>query len=175
MHRIATGILVAMSLAGTPAVVAQRPPVIPVARAAPAAGPDAAAACAGVHCHHCGKVCRLTIDTEDVTRTCFEVECQPICIPPVTFPWQASPCGHGTCAGSPWPADKCARIRYVRVPMQREYKAGERCVCKWDVQDACQAPQVEPLPAPEEDEGGEIKAPVRQVRYRPDWLRWPWR
>jgi hypothetical protein len=72
-------------------------------------------------CNRCPQCsCTLTIEKEKLTRTCYKIECKPICIPRVTFPWEKR------CA------PKCARVKMVRVfePVEKELQC-ERCLYKW--------------------------------------------
>lgn len=73
------------------------------------------------HCRHCPRChCELTVEREKLTRTCYEIECKPICIPKVTFPWQKQ------CE------PKCAYVKMVRSfkPVEQELQC-ERCLYKW--------------------------------------------
>jgi hypothetical protein len=83
------------------------------------------------------KVCRLEISTEKPRETCFEVTCEPICIPPVTFPWEKSPCCAGCDGAAACAPSRCGRVKHVHVLGIRETEGQERCVCKWKLEDAC--------------------------------------
>lgn len=54
---------------------------------------------------------------EDETKTCWEVRCKQIEIPPIRFPWEKSDC----CGCEP-PLVKCGKVRTVRTLWQNEYK-----------------------------------------------------
>ena len=53
--------------------------------------------CCGVCCVTCPDCrCKLTAEEVEVEKSCFEFECETICIPKVVFPWQS---GKGCCFG----------------------------------------------------------------------------
>ena len=177
MDRLARGIAIAICLAATSSAVAQTPQ--DVAATAVVGRSCTTGGCGEGCCAACGKVCRLNVTTEKVTSSCFDVECRPVCIPPVTFPWQTSPCDHAKCAGAvTGPLHRFGRIRYVNVLMEREYEAGERCVCNWKMEDAC--PPLPDAPAPGEEQDSKPgtdpeESPPPDIVRRPAWFRWPWR
>lgn len=76
--------------------------------------------------HHCeGECCGVDYeclifaDTDKATKECFLVECKPICIPPVTFPWQKKSCCEPV----------KGKVKFVRVPVLYEY---EECECVFE-------------------------------------------
>jgi hypothetical protein len=92
-------------------------------------------------------MCRLHTSTEKVKKTCFEVKCEAVCVPPVTFPWEKSPCSAGCDCAPDCAASRCGRVKYVTVPLIREYECGEKCVCEWKLEDACLGTPPENPPA----------------------------
>lgn len=52
---------------------------------------------AGCGCHVQCPQCEFSVVTEDVTHSCYGVECKTVCIPHFTFPWNLS--GHCGCGG----------------------------------------------------------------------------
>ncbi len=130
-----------------------------------------------IWCPRCAAPCEPTVTKGKETRSCWEVETKTICVPRVTFPWEARACGAGKksgcksgckgCSGKggkdlcgPAPdctPAKCGRTKCVNVLMKREY---ECTVCKynWEPQKhggkdkgvtapADQGPAVPPPPA----------------------------
>ncbi len=69
-------------------------------------------------CPQCDHICQLNVETEKVKHSCWNVECVPICIPRVTFPWQK-------CC-----EPKCAKLKYVRVLKKHEWEC-EHCKYSW--------------------------------------------
>jgi len=50
----------------------------------------------------CGNCCCKPVPSKvDIKRTCFNIECKTICIPPTRFPWDPDPCAGvcGDCCG----------------------------------------------------------------------------
>ena len=82
-----------------------------------------------LHCPRCNHVCKLHVEQEKETRTCFNVECEPICIPPVTFPWEKC------CPIKP------ARVKYISVLKAEEYEC-DVCRYNWTPEEvpACGCP-----------------------------------
>ena len=70
----------------------------------------------------CVCFCRPGARQETVTKECFEVECEYICIPGIRFPWQ-------NCCEPP----SCGKVRRVRRLTSREYECGTRTVWEWEV------------------------------------------
>jgi hypothetical protein len=79
---------------------------------------NAGDSCQEVRCPSCDHVCKLSVEKTQQKKHCWEVECQPICIPRVTFPWQK-------CCRTP----KCAKLKYVRSLKKVEYECS---VCKYE-------------------------------------------
>ena len=87
------------------------------------------AGCASLHhrdcapppivCPNCHKHCTCEVETVTETKTCFEVECEAICIPRVKFWWE-------DCHAPP----TCAKTRLVNVLVVKEYEC-EHCEYKW--------------------------------------------
>ena len=86
-----------------------------------------------VQCPCCDHVCTLTCESSKEGKHCWEVECKPICVPCIRFPWDK-------CC-----KPKCAKIKYVKVLVKREYEC-EQCKYKWTpvcqgcCGDCCSAP-----------------------------------
>jgi hypothetical protein len=70
-------------------------------------------------CPKCQHHCTLVIEKVKEKRVCYDVECEPICIPKPKLPWE-------DCCAPP----QCARTRLVHVLVEKEYEC-ERCGCKW--------------------------------------------
>lgn len=82
--------------------------------------------CDGVEtvcCPACDYVCRFSCEKVTETNHCYNVECKPICIPRVTFPWQK--CCEADCG----PA-RCAKVKVVNTLVKKEYEC-TRCQHKW--------------------------------------------
>lgn len=71
-----------------------------------------------IQCPNCASFCKVEVETVKEKKTCWEVECKPICIPKVTLPWQK-------CC-----TPKCAKMKYVRVLKKEEYEC-EHCQYKF--------------------------------------------
>ncbi|WDQ16194.1 hypothetical protein [Rhodopirellula sp. P2] len=61
--------------------------------------------------------CNVEVEKEEVDVTCFDVECETICIPPLRFPWE---CG---------PLKKCGKVRTVKKLVTDKKK---KTVCTYD-------------------------------------------
>ena len=122
-----------------------------------ASTPDAQAGglCCGVCCFACPD-CRCKLDAEEVEveKSCFEVECETICVPKVVFPWQT---GKGFCfglfAGKKGACDSCdacdghgcsdctacvnngAVLRKVKVLKTKKYKC-PACEYTWSAEES---------------------------------------
>ena len=48
-------------------------------------------------CPHCSEPCFPSVSKSKTTKHCFAVDCKPICIPAITFPWQKC---NGKCDGA---------------------------------------------------------------------------
>jgi hypothetical protein len=83
----------------------------------------------GGHCHceircpRC-KCCVSEVEIEKVEKPCWEVVCEPVCIPQVTFPWELPDyklgCGWFCC-----PPAKCGKVRMVHVLKEEVYECQE--------------------------------------------------
>ena len=73
-----------------------------------------------VQCPQCDHVCKLTCEETKEMKHCWKVECKPICIPRVKFPWEK-------CCSPP----KCAKLKYVRVLKKVECEC-KSCGYKWE-------------------------------------------
>lgn len=103
--------------------------------------------CSPVACPSCDEeICRLELDKSEVTKTCFQVEQVPVCIPPVRFPWQKC-CPPGT-----------SKTRLVTKLKVKKYKC-PNCAYKWKVEEPTLA-KTEPEVAPTEPESKLEPAPV---------------
>jgi hypothetical protein len=102
-----------------------------VARSALAGGCDCEVRCPS--CHH---VCKLQREEGKEKKSCWTVECKPICIPRITFPWQetycSAGCGHKGCCGAGCSCcakpQNGAKLRYVNVLVKHEYECAN---CKY--------------------------------------------
>jgi hypothetical protein len=86
-----------------------------------------------VQCPKCRAHCRLEVEQESLVRDCYDVECEPICVPHVRFPWM--PC---------WAPLKCAKTRLVNVLKKYEFECPQ-CKHKWTP--VCEECSSKPLPA----------------------------
>lgn len=71
-------------------------------------------------CRSCGGACVLKAEPVVEEETCYEVECQQVCIPAVRFPWDS--CRE----------PKCGRIRLVSV-LKKESRETTACKYEWVV------------------------------------------
>jgi len=96
----------------------------------------------------CRLYCQPECKTVKVTRHCFETECKPICIPPVTLPCcglkkffggsGTDACCDDGCHKNGLMQKLCSkltagRIRHVNTYSKKEYECGTKCVCEWKV------------------------------------------
>ena len=88
--------------------------------------------CRTVKCPQCCHDCVFSAEKSKKTDSCYEVECKPICIPRVVFPWQKGCCSCGKDGGK----DGCcavhngAKKRSVRVLKKYEYECSH-CKYQW--------------------------------------------
>lgn len=68
--------------------------------------------------------CSVEVEKEEVDVTCFDVECETICIPPLRFPWE---CG---------PLKKCGKVRTVKKLVSDKTKKTV-CVYDWSAITCC--------------------------------------
>ncbi|HIK94645.1 MAG TPA: hypothetical protein EYG03_22090 [Planctomycetes bacterium] len=107
-------------------------------------GPCTSAGCADSFRLSCQAECKIV----KVTRHCFETECKPICIPPVTLPCCRLKKLFGGAGNDECSDDACrrngllhrlcskltaGRIRHVNTYSKKEYECGTKCVCEWKV------------------------------------------
>ena len=94
-------------------------------------------------CHRCPKcqeVCQAKVSKEDVKKTRYEVDCEKICIPRITLPWQGCKtngccsCGDKSCSGGCKQPAKCGRVRTVRRLVKKSYTC-QKCKYTWEVDD----------------------------------------
>ncbi len=78
-----------------------------------------------IKCPHCRHVCKLTCEEVNEKKHCWQVECKPICIPRVKFPWEK-------CSDPP----KCARLKYVYVLKKIEFECPS---CKYVWHPVCKS------------------------------------
>ena len=114
------------------------------------------AACTGPSCGR--DVCCPTVEEVTQEKTCWNVQCEKVCIPAVRLPWEpggskltlfswlcgrgtTNSCGDGVCsesctdgtdpAGCCYPA-KCGKVRYIRMLEPDSYEV-TKCQCKWEI------------------------------------------
>ncbi len=87
-----------------------------------------------VQCPSCKSGCELHVDKGRETKSCWEIEFKPICIPRVTFPWQYKRCACGSgksdgkcCGHAPLNG---ARVKTVRKLKKVEYECA-KCKYTW--------------------------------------------
>ena len=93
-------------------------------------GCDAGCGDCCVACPQCNtscKTCKLTVDEDEVSKHCWKVECEEICVPRFVFPWQKTCCNPH--------ANNGACIRTVKVLKKHSYKCPE-CSYSWSAEDA---------------------------------------
>lgn len=65
-------------------------------------------------CPRCGTCCELKAERVKEEKSCWQVECEQICVPRVVFPWQSrrADChgGAGCCDACPRGCDPCIRV-----------------------------------------------------------------
>ena len=72
-------------------------------------------------CPDCGNAaCVPSLKTVKEKKHCWCIECEPVCIPHIRWPWQSS------CE-----LPKCGYVKNVKVLKKVEYEC-EKCGCKWD-------------------------------------------
>jgi hypothetical protein len=123
-----------------------------------------------IRCPRC-KCCVSEVEIVKIKKPCWEVECEPVCIPRVTFPWELKDSGKG-CGWFCCPPAKCGKVRMVHVLKPQEYECQE-CQYKFTPvcceRDACSAgvgpasPDAAPLPP----------APPGAARPSREFRLWP--
>ncbi|MCA9039372.1 MAG: hypothetical protein KDA65_03390 [Planctomycetaceae bacterium] len=95
------------------------------------------AGCCDTPCDCCSKVlvCCKSTEIKKEKKTCYEVECEHICVPQVKFPWKkllhmggGDPC---CCEES---ETTCGKIIAVKKLKKESYEV-EKCVCKWEIKE----------------------------------------
>lgn len=124
-----------------------------------------------VRCPDCNYVCQLTKEQVTETKHCYDVECKPVCVPPITFPWER---GSGKGKGLATPK-RCGKVKVVRVLVKEEYEC-TKCKCKWTAVPAKGKKDGHYDESGEVDAGGEgapdvppppvLEARLRQLRLR---------
>lgn len=90
------------------------------------------------HCQSFGGTCVLKIEQVDDEQTCYDVECEEVCIPAVHFPWES-------CR-----TRKCGRARVV-AKLKKESRDTKTCKYEWVlVCDRCGRPVAEEEEAEED-------------------------
>lgn len=103
-------------------------------------------------CPSCSARCIFEAKPITVEKSCYEVDCEPICVPKVRFPWQK-------CC-----EPMCAEIKWVNVLKTRTYEC-EDCEYSWKVEwdgNGCSC-EDHAAPAPKADQA---RAQVRPVPQR---------
>ncbi len=120
--------------------------------ASQAAEPHPQTSCCEVTCPHCHYSCKFSVDIEEDAHHCYGVECKPICIPRVVWPWQRKKC----CLNDGEPCDACtgdgcllhskplycscvnngACIRKVLVLKKYEFEC-KKCKYSWEAVPRC--------------------------------------
>jgi len=72
-------------------------------------------------CPTCDKICRAEVVPTKEKKTTWDVECEDICIPAITFPWQK-------CC-----QPRCGKVITVNRLKKIEYEC-ESCGCKWSIE-----------------------------------------
>ncbi len=92
-----------------------------------------------VECAPCSYTCCPEVKTEKVKKHCWEVECEPVCIPEVQCPLfnffrknKCEPCSDVDVFGRPLNSLR-AKVRVVKKLKKVEYEC-EKCVIEWNVQ-----------------------------------------
>ncbi|MEM9364960.1 MAG: hypothetical protein AAGD07_03115 [Planctomycetota bacterium] len=68
--------------------------------------------------------CQVEVGCEEVEETCYDVECEAICIPPLRFPWE---CG---------PLKKCGKVRVIRK-LTEDKVTKKVCTYDWSAVACC--------------------------------------
>lgn len=123
----------------------------------PVAGTGGEGACADApccgdgSCGCCREVCCVTREEVEVDKYCWNVGCEKVCVPGITFPWEgcgwsffghkqgSSCCGPCTGACTCGQAYKPARpgsVVCIRT-LEKEDYACKACQCKWELRTVC--------------------------------------
>ncbi|TWT59011.1 hypothetical protein KOR42_23990 [Thalassoglobus neptunius] len=94
--------------------------------------------CETVNCPPCQLVCCPETKAEKVKKHCWEIECEPICVPRVRCPLfdffrkdQCDQCDAMSANGGSY-CNRCADVKMVRKLKKVEYEC-EKCVVEWKV------------------------------------------
>ena len=85
---------------------------------AAAHGHRAHAGYCGTNCPRCHRYCQLTVVPTTVEKSCWEIECEEICIPAIRFPWEKN------CE------PKCGTVITVKRLKKVTYECPS-CKCEW--------------------------------------------
>ncbi|MAT16045.1 MAG: hypothetical protein CMJ46_12340 [Planctomyces sp.] len=104
-------------------------------------GNEKPAGCCDTACSGCSKVlvCCPSVKMEEVEETCFEVECEHICVPQVKVPW-GKILTLGCCFGD----DECEPLnpgcgKIIAVnKLKKEKNKVEKAVCVWEIKEVDQ-------------------------------------
>jgi hypothetical protein len=69
-------------------------------------------------------ICRPVFEPAKIEKDCFDIECVPVCIPAIHFPW--SKCGEY----------RCGQVIMVKKLKKRSYECGETYETKWKIEPA---------------------------------------
>lgn len=94
-------------------------------------------------CSRCGeKVCVTFVSPATETRSCWDVECEEVCIPAVRCPWHACPTADcDICSAAPLP--RYGKVRRVRKLKPVEYECD---TCRYEHRIVCRCPNCGPVP-----------------------------
>ena len=124
------------------------------------AGPGPGCPHCEIRCPRC-KCCVSEVEIVMVKKPCWEVECEPVCIPSVSFPWELPDCKKG-CNWFCCPPAKCGKVRMVHVLKPQEYECQE-CHYKFTpVCCECDRCAKNGKPAPPDAEKATVPASARQ-------------
>ena len=117
--------------------------------------------------------CEVTTEEGKVTKYCYEIECEQICIPKIRIPWHLlgqkiwckSQCDTGGCETTGCSPPPCGKVRTIRVLKKKEYEC-KVCKCKWTPvcnecscgDGCCEAGCPDAAPSVESDENGDDTA-----------------
>lgn len=113
-------------------------------------------------CPNCHATCVFEAKMVKVDKSCYEVECKPICVPRVRFPWQK-------CC-----EPVCADIKYVKVLKVKKYEC-EECEYSWKVDEqpcscgGCESMGIpaSAIPTPAVEEPAAAEGAAQYQRYVP--------
>ncbi|MDA7980326.1 MAG: hypothetical protein MPJ50_16320 [Pirellulales bacterium] len=114
--RIQTAIMIA--LCGATALPAEDVRLANGSHNGAAHGHRAHAGHCGTTCPRCHQYCQLTVVPTTVEKSCWEIECEEICIPAIRFPWEKN------CE------PKCGTVITVKRLKKVKYECPS-CKCEW--------------------------------------------